>query len=116
MEAMYQETIDTDLQKGFIIEVDDPPVNATGKWYLPHHPVTNVNKPGKVCRVLNFETIDEKDLIQRKLLKIVSSIFDTFGISMPLTIRLRKSFQLAWTTGPQWDKSLNQVPLKNLNE
>ena len=53
---MYQETVDTDLQKG-LIEVDDPLDNATGKWQLSHHPVTNANKPGKVRRVLNASSI-----------------------------------------------------------
>ncbi|XP_063729361.1 uncharacterized protein LOC134856976 [Symsagittifera roscoffensis] len=43
MAQKYQETIDTDLQKGFIVKVDDSHENSTGKWYLPHHPVTNIN-------------------------------------------------------------------------
>ena len=57
MAQKYQETIDTDLQKGFIVKVDDSHEDSTGKWYLPHHPVTNINKPGKVRRVLNASSI-----------------------------------------------------------
>ena len=57
MAEKYQETIDTDLQKGFIVKVDDSHEDSTGKWYLPHHPVTNINKPGKVRRVLNASSI-----------------------------------------------------------
>ena len=52
----YTSTIKEDLNKGYVIEV---PVahkieNRSDKvWYLPHHPVLNPNKPGKVRRVLN---------------------------------------------------------------
>ena len=49
MEAMHLETIDTDSQK--LDEVEDTQDNAT-KMVLPHHPFTNVNKPGNVHRVL----------------------------------------------------------------
>ena len=42
-----------------------------------------------------FHAIDKKELTQRKLLKFASSIFDPLGITMPLTIRLRQSLQLA---------------------
>ena len=63
-----------------------------------------------------FHTIDKKDLTQRKLLKFASSIFDPLGITMPLTIRLRQSLQLAWSNGPQWDKPLNMEHLTDLND
>ena len=63
-----------------------------------------------------FHAIDKKDLTQRKLLKFASSIFDPLGITMPLTIRLRQSLQLAWSNGPQWDKPLNMEHLTDLND
>ena len=48
-------TIEDDLSKGFVIQV--PPHNFSNRrireWYLPHHPVVNPNKTGKVRRVLN---------------------------------------------------------------
>ena len=49
-------TIKEDLIKGYVIEVPDAHKveNRSDKeWYLPHHPVLNPNKPGKVRRVLN---------------------------------------------------------------
>ena len=33
------------------VEMQAPPPESI--WYLPHHPVTNPNKPGKVRRVAN---------------------------------------------------------------
>ena len=51
----YAETIREDIQKGYVITVKahDPKSRAHRDWYLPHHPVLNPNKPGKVRRVLN---------------------------------------------------------------
>ena len=52
---MYQQSIDTDVQKGFVKILGKSEVRGTfGKeWYLPHHPVLNPNKPGKVRRACN---------------------------------------------------------------
>ena len=53
--SLYQQSIDTDVEKGFVKILDESEVKGTfGKeWYLPHHPVLNPNKPGKVRRVCN---------------------------------------------------------------
>ena len=49
----YNQTLQTDLDKNFVkpVEMQAPPPESI--WYLPHHPVTNPNKPGKVRRVAN---------------------------------------------------------------
>ena len=52
----YISTIKEDLNKGYVIGVPDihKVKNwSDKKWYPPHHPVLNPNKPGKVRRVLN---------------------------------------------------------------
>ena len=52
----YASTIKEDLNKGYVIEVPDAhkvESRSDKEWYLPHHPVLNPNKPGKVRRVLN---------------------------------------------------------------
>ena len=52
----YANIIREHLAKGYLITVHDAHkvVQRSDKeWYLPHHPVTNPNKPGKVRRVLN---------------------------------------------------------------
>ena len=49
-------TIKHDLNRGYVIEVPDAHnvENRSDKeWYLPHYPVLNPNKPGKVRRLLN---------------------------------------------------------------
>ena len=52
----YTSTIKEDLNKGYVIEFPDAhkvESRSDKEWYLPHHPVLNPNKPGKVRRVLN---------------------------------------------------------------
>ena len=53
--SLYQKSIDTDVEKGFVKILDESQLKgAFGKeWYLPHHPVLNPNKPVKVGRVCN---------------------------------------------------------------
>ena len=52
----YTSTINEDLNKRYAIEVPNAhkvESRSDKEWYLPHHPVLNLNKPGKVRRVLN---------------------------------------------------------------
>ena len=53
LKELYQQSIDTDVEKGFVKILGKSEVKGTfgKKWYLPHHPVLNPNKPGKVRRV-----------------------------------------------------------------
>ena len=55
LKELYQHSIDTDVEKGFVKTLGKLEVKGTfGKeWYLPHHSVLNPNKPGKVRRVCN---------------------------------------------------------------
>ena len=55
LKSLYQQSIDTDVEKRLVKILDESEVKGTfGKeWYLPHHPVLNPNKPGKVRRVCN---------------------------------------------------------------
>ena len=55
MYKRYAQTIQDDLDKGYVINVEsrDDKHCAGREWYLPHHPVVNPNKPEKVRRVLN---------------------------------------------------------------
>ena len=56
LKKRYQETIDTDVNAGYVRKVDQAELNETKdklQWYLPHHPVINPHKPEKVRRVCN---------------------------------------------------------------
>ena len=48
--------INDDVEKGYLFRIEnpkDPSQLSKREWYLPHHPVINPNKPGKIRRVLN---------------------------------------------------------------
>ena len=52
----YSINIKEDLDKDYVASVKDAhkvESRFEREWYLPHHPVVNPNKPGKVRRVLN---------------------------------------------------------------
>ncbi|XP_022806184.1 uncharacterized protein LOC111343295 [Stylophora pistillata] len=53
LRAKYRQTIDDDLQKGYIKKLSEQELSESTPrvWYLPHHPVLNPHKPGKVRRV-----------------------------------------------------------------
>ena len=59
----YQNTIDTDVAKGYITEVYPEPYTAAKAWFSTHHSNTNFNNPGKVRRVANASI--EKQKISR---------------------------------------------------
>ncbi|CAC5425026.1 unnamed protein product [Mytilus coruscus] len=45
---MYIATVSDYIQKGYAKEVTNVSNDSSHIWYLPHHPVTNEHKPGKV--------------------------------------------------------------------
>ena len=56
MKQPYKETIDVDVQKGFVRILDETDLENTKsdlQWYVPHLSVLNPNKPDKVRRVCN---------------------------------------------------------------
>ena len=55
LKSLYKQSIDTDVEKEFVKILNGSEVKGSfGKeWYLPHHPVPNPNKPGKVRSVGN---------------------------------------------------------------
>ena len=70
LKSLYQQSIDTDVEKGFVKILDEFEVKGTfGKeWFLPHHPVLNPNKPGKVRRVCNAASKYKEVCLNDKLL------------------------------------------------
>ena len=52
---MYAKNISSYLEKGYIrkLTAEEALVRTATTWYIPHHGVTNVNKPGKVRMVFD---------------------------------------------------------------
>ena len=68
LKQRYKETIDVDVQKGFVRILNEAEIENTKsdlQWYVPHLPVLNPNKPDKVRRVCNaaskFEGVSFND-------------------------------------------------------
>ena len=70
MKSLYQQSIDTDVEKEFVKILIESEVKGTfGKeWYLPGHPVLNANKPGKVRHVCNAASKHKEVCLNDKLL------------------------------------------------
>ena len=70
LKSLYQQSIDADVEKGFVKILNESEIKGTfGKeWYLPHHPVLNPNKPGKVRRVCNAASKYKEVCLNDKLL------------------------------------------------
>ena len=70
LKSLYQPSIDTDVEKGFVKILDESEVKSTfgNEWYLAHHPVLNPNKPGKVRRVCNAASKYKEVCLNDKLL------------------------------------------------
>ena len=52
----YTETIDSYLREGYAQEITEDDIqNSSTVWYLPHHPVVNPRKSGKLRIVFDCE-------------------------------------------------------------
>ena len=70
LKSLYQQSIDTNIEKEFAKILNESKVEGTfGKeWCLPHHPVLNTNKPGKVRRVCNAASMYKEVCLNNKLI------------------------------------------------
>ena len=69
LKAKYQATLDADLEKRYVVKVHDSESLTDNVSFLPHHPVTNENKPSKVRRVANASSIFQGQSLNSNLLK-----------------------------------------------
>ena len=70
LKELYQQSIDTYVEKGFVKILGKSEVKGAFRkeWYLPHHPVQNPNKPGKVRRACNAAAKYKEICLNDKLL------------------------------------------------
>ena len=86
----YAQTIQDDLDKGYVIKVEsrDDKHCAGREWYLPHHLVVNPNKPEKVQSASKFQGISLNsvlltgpDLLQRLIHTLMRFRQHQFAVS-----------------------------------
>ncbi|XP_063711364.1 uncharacterized protein LOC134839672 [Symsagittifera roscoffensis] len=113
--ALYQNTIDQDLNKHYIRKLEPDEIPSTG-WILPEHGVINPNKPGKLRRVSNakskFKGVCLNDMLLTgpdllcNLLGVITQFregkhritADIEGMSMQVSVNRedRKCFRFLW--------------------
>ena len=84
----YRETMQGYIDKGYARKLTDDEVEVEGPvlWYLPHHPVTNPNKPGKVRIVFDAAAEFEGASLNKALLQGPDSTNSLIGV----LLRFRK--------------------------
>ena len=82
--ANYRKTIDMDIKKRYIkrLTKDEAAAPAVRKWYLPHHPVVNPKKPGKVRRVCDAAAKFQGSSLNSHLLSGPDLLNNLVGIFM----------------------------------
>ena len=65
----YAETVNDYISKGYAREVTHMDTDSKRVWYLPHHPVVNANKPGKLRVVFDCAAKYEGISLTSKLLQ-----------------------------------------------
>lgn len=65
----YAETINDYVSKGYAREVTHMDTDSKRVWYLPHHPVVNANKPGKLRMVFDCAAKYDGISLNSKLLE-----------------------------------------------
>ena len=133
----YQETIDTDVNAGYVRKVDQAELNETKdklQWYLPHHPVINPHKPDKVRRVCNAAAnyqgvaLNDKLISEPNLLQILIGIIFCFReLQIALSADIEAMFlqeavpnddsqclQFLWREDPE--QTLNARPLTAVSD
>ena len=78
--------------------------------FLPHHPVTNENKPGKVRRVANASSVFQGQSLNSNLLKGPDLLSKLAGVF--LRFRLTRKVRKALITKSRFPVKLNKCPCR----
>ena len=104
----YSKNIQDDFSKGYIVRVDKADcfkVSNPREWYLPHHPVINPNKPGKVRRVLNGAAKFQGSSLNRYA---VSAEIEGMFLQVGVIQADRPSLRFLWREDPAADVAVFQ--------
>ena len=84
----YKETVNQYIEKGYVTKLTNDTARQTSDIinYIPHHPVTNPNKSGKIRVVLDVAATYEGTSLNHKLLQSPDLLNSLIG----LLIRFRK--------------------------
>ncbi|CAG2225244.1 Tenascin-R,Ryncolin-2,Angiopoietin-related protein 1,Angiopoietin-related protein 6,Ficolin-3,Techylectin-5B,Ryncolin-1,Fibrinogen C domain-containing protein 1,Ficolin-2,Fibrinogen-like protein 1,Fibrinogen alpha chain,Tenascin,Ficolin-1,Fibrinogen-like protein A,Microfibril-associated glycoprotein 4,Ryncolin-3,Angiopoietin-related protein 2,Angiopoietin-4 [Mytilus edulis] len=84
LHKMYTTTVNEYIEKGYAKEVSNIDSESKRMWYLLHHPVTNVNKPGKVRVVFDCAAKYQGISLNSKLLQELDLMNSLIGVLIRL--------------------------------
>ena len=112
LKNLYQQSIDTDVEKEFVKILNESEVKGTfGKeWYLSHHPVLNPNKSGKARRVCNAASKYKEVCLNDKLVAgsdLLQGLIGTFFrlCEGPIALRADIESMFLQVQVPEQDRS-----------
>ena len=81
-ESTYSRTMNDYISKGYARKLDEQGVerNTLHTWYLPHHGVTNPNKPGRVRVVFDAAAVHSNTSLNANLLTGPDLLNSLFGV------------------------------------
>ena len=108
----YNKTLRIDWEKNYVkpVGMQDPPPDRI--WYLPHHPVENPNKPGKVRRVANAASKFRGQSLNSNLLTGPELLNSLLGVLM--RFRENRIAVLADIEGMFMQTAINQTDKSDL--
>ena len=81
LKQMYEETLEKDLLTGYVAKNDSDTEDSDSiASFLPHHPVTNENKPGKVRRAANTSSVFQGQSLNSNLMKGPDLLSNLIGV------------------------------------
>ena len=69
LSSFYEASIATDIKKGYVSVVHDSEGIREDAWCLPHYPVTDVNRPGKIRILTNASSVYQGTSLNSSLRK-----------------------------------------------
>ena len=89
MKATYTDTLNSYVEKGYAKKLtrDEIPSDNARVWYLPHHGVTNPNKPGKIRVVFDAAAKYHNTSLNANLMAGPDLLNSLFGVLLRFRLR-----------------------------
>ncbi|XP_022784666.1 LOW QUALITY PROTEIN: uncharacterized protein LOC111325175 [Stylophora pistillata] len=83
--AKYREVMDEYISKGYARKLsrEQAAMETSYTWYLPHHPVINLNKPGKLRIVFDTAAEFQGTSLNKKLIQGLDMTNSLIGVLLP---------------------------------
>ena len=106
-----QEWVSNDETFNLLYRLEIPETqNVLGLSWEPHTDMLHITTRDKITNVASCK------LTKRKVLSLISRVFDPLGLLSPLSIKGKIFIQTLWKEKMNWDQSLSQEQVKVVEE